>query len=520
MPLIRRSKHRHNPEEQEECEHCGNATSTLTEVSGEEGDTQRVCPDCVTDDCVLCDFCRTKVLQRAVYSAHACRGIDPSLCFECYDELYSCEQCDRRIAKDSEINEVQADTVPRQRRPVTAIWCDCCVRRKGFQCDICQKIYSYEKFDSISVDSGTKTACIYCFENGDVNWCEECDEYYIDEDHDHEAEAAEPEDEGTSVASVYELLGETPFRLRPRTAEPGSFRGIEDRRATVGKNKPHVSPWVLRQPKPLFFGVELEVECPYRPGREVPIGTKRRYAEKFNASVDRFFLRGFELDSSVPEGFEIITQPCGLDVHRQQWLFADLSGLVSHETTTCGLHVHMTKAALTKLTIGRMARFIHDPENKDFMETFARRSFFEYAKHVPSTTIPSSLKAVDRYEAFNVTPGKTVEFRLPRGTTKETTIVATVEFCYALIRFCESASSQKLKVPQFMQFIVQDFMLRDTRFLRAYLVDRGLATAQEMRLPRIAPPGTRVNPDDYPVDTSGARTYAEQALLEYAATGE
>ena len=255
--------------------------------------------------------------------------------------------------------------------------------------------------------------------------------------------------------------------------------------------EPIDSEWVRRQPKPLWFGVELEVDAKYENQREE---RAQQVIDSIGPKYGDVLLYDIQEDGSLgPAGFEIITQPAGLDVHREQWLKADLKGLRGHDVRGHGLHIHFTKAAMKKVdgkypAVGRMIVFINSDANKTFMETFARRSFIQWAQRESHVSIAEGARRrSDKFVALNTSPSRTFEFRLPRSTTKVTTILATLEFLYLLIRFCEEASNAGLTVENYKKFVAEPRWAKETLFLRAYLVDRGLATAQEMKLPKKKP---------------------------------
>lgn len=86
----------------------------------------------------------------------------------------------------------------------------------------------------------------------------------------------------------------------------------------------------------------------------------------------------FEKDGSVSNGFEMVTGWTGLDVHRRQ--LAALStvpsmtrGCISHNSSRCGLHVHVSKAGMTPLHALKLFYWVNAYDNRDFMERIARR---------------------------------------------------------------------------------------------------------------------------------------------------
>jgi hypothetical protein len=180
---------------------------------------------------------------------------------------------------------------------------------------------------------------------------------------------------------------------------------------------------------PHFFGVELEVECP--PDSEV-----EDIAARIAKLMDGFVY--IKRDGSLRYGMEIVTCPASLDEHRNRWpLFFEKMprGLKSFRTTTCGLHVHCSRAPLTHLTIGKMLAFMNQPENRTFIECMAQRTSEQYAKFTDKGVKDARLDDPDRYQAINTVNRDTVEFRLFKGTLRPQSFFKDIEFCDALIHF-------------------------------------------------------------------------------------
>lgn len=456
-------------EDLSKCDKCGELAKKLEDIITGVSETEEWCPSCASSDTDTCESCEKLASDRVTDDV----GGD-TWCPDCVEDgAFTCFRCEDLEKKDE---AVRVRTSERGgRRAEYEEYCESCVRRRTFECCHCEETISSE-VDQEEVDGNTW--CDWCRENN-ASYCEGCEVYYYDDDHNHE--------EDTGGISEY---------------HSGRRRGFQ----------PIDSPWIQRQKKPpVYFGVELEVEAKEGYLRSDAI-------EKVRNSVSDEFIASIERDGSLDalRGFEIITQPAGLDVHRHEWRMVDLKNVVSHDSPRCGLHVHMTRNAITKLTLGRMAEFLNDDNNRVFLETLMRRTFNNYAKQVKGMKISSVQKPRhERYEVLNLTNEKTVEFRLPKGSTKPQAIIGTVEFCNALIRFCEVVSSRHLNVPAFKRFIVQDEMLQDTAFLRGYMVDRGLATDAEMRLPKIKPEVLPTRARKNPEQT----TYVDAVMRAFDETG-
>ena len=222
-----------------------------------------------------------------------------------------------------------------------------------------------------------------------------------------------------------------------------------------------------------YFGVELEIESKH--------GEPRDHADRLNDVLNkgekghRCF---FERDGSLSYGFEIITQPMGLDLHAEFWRWTQdkalTKGLLSHNTSTCGLHVHVTKTGLTRMQISKMVSFVNHPDNRQLVETIARRYGSNYATIHNKKIATAHFSQSSRYEAVNLEPTRTVEFRLFKGTLKYESIMSALEFTNALVNFCNDQSGYgfDLSTKAFLEFIEKPVIAHDTKFLRAYISNK------------------------------------------------
>lgn len=186
----------------------------------------------------------------------------------------------------------------------------------------------------------------------------------------------------------------------------------------------------------------------------------------------------FERDGSIGHGFEMVTQPAGLDIHREKFaLFlnnAELKrGLRSHEGGACGFHVHVGRQYLTQAQIYRVQSFLNDVRNEGLIRLIARRYSAGYCQAKPALAkfTSNGKHSGDRYEMLNVSNDQTVEFRIFRGSLRYESIVAALEFCNALLTFCQpgEVAFNQFNAVGFRQFITRIDMRKDTKFLRAYL---------------------------------------------------
>lgn len=228
------------------------------------------------------------------------------------------------------------------------------------------------------------------------------------------------------------------------------------------------SDWTKRTKR--FMGVELEVEVKNANTSNV---LERLNDEINDGDVGRNVF--FEKDGSLSDsGFEIITNPMGLDKHTEFWEWLKdeplTKSLRSHDTSTCGLHVHVSREHMSQMQLNKMSVFINHPDNAELISKIARRYNQSYAR-IAEKKLGHAHYGRDRYDALNLENRHTVEFRIFKGTIKYTSLMAAIEFCNALVEFTLPASPAgfNLSTPRFMNFICSDAVRSETKFLRLYL---------------------------------------------------
>ena len=199
---------------------------------------------------------------------------------------------------------------------------------------------------------------------------------------------------------------------------------------------------------PRYFGVELEID----EGGEVK-SKARSLLEVANREGEYLYIKH---DGSLDDGLELVTYPMSLDfqLHHVPWTElcrkAVELGYISHQASTCGLHVHVSRAAFGETevqqdaAIARVLCFFekHWEELLKFsrrtprqLERWAARYGY---KEQPKEILDFAKKggSQGRYVCVNLQNQDTVEFRMFRGTLKPNTIFATLQL---LNRICDVA---------------------------------------------------------------------------------
>lgn len=219
------------------------------------------------------------------------------------------------------------------------------------------------------------------------------------------------------------------------------------------------------KPNPIFFGGN---KSGY--GLEVEIDDGH---DKQGAAVDIQEVGGDHIylkeDGSLScDGFEIVTHPATLDYHVNHFPWADICdvalsyGYRSHDTDTCGLHIHASRSLFgdtvteQDLTIAKIMLLV-DMWYDSYIVRFARRDINKMRRWAdkpnadirPSDNdtdaVTKSKKSADsRYKAVNLCNYNTVEFRFFRGTLKRDTIIASIQWVDTIIRYCRNTPLKDL----------------------------------------------------------------------------
>ena len=206
---------------------------------------------------------------------------------------------------------------------------------------------------------------------------------------------------------------------------------------------------LFRGDGPRYFGVELEID---EAGEDND--SARRIMEIANGNgLENLYCKH---DGSLDDGFELVTHPMTLEYHRNEMPWAKVLqeairlGYTSHQTTTCGLHVHVNRDAFgiseaeQDAVIARILYFFE--KNWEELLKFSRRTprQLEYwaarygYKDQPKELLDHAKKGCHggRYTSVNLTNADTIEFRIFRGTLKYNTLIATLQL---VDRVCDVA---------------------------------------------------------------------------------
>lgn len=310
-------------------------------------------------------------------------------------ELITCSQCGCEI--EDEVYEAEDEYL-----------CENCYYEETFSCDCCgQRFFTMHQFGDENID-----LCEHCC-NEHYYSCTHCDrliyrdDVYWDEDDPYCSSCYDDYDNERFIHSYS-------YKPSPRF------------RKCCGEKK-------IR-----YYGVELEIDKG---------GCEEDYAQElYDIANNRDDILYIKSDGSLNDGMELVSHPCSLKYHRCKFPWDDVMhravqlGYRSHNTSTCGLHVHIGRAQLGEYTeqqeevISRIMFFFESHWNELFR--FSRRSEYSIDRWAarqgysdkPKEILEKAKKSgKGRYSCVNITNCSTVEIRMFRGTLKYNTFMATLE---------------------------------------------------------------------------------------------
>lgn len=216
----------------------------------------------------------------------------------------------------------------------------------------------------------------------------------------------------------------------------------------------------------LFMGVELEID-----GGGKDNSNAREILEIANQTAEHIYIKS---DGSLDDGMEIVTHPCTLDYHANQFPWNEIVrraldlGYLSHKTSTCGLHIHVNRGAFSddydqqEACIGRILFFME--KHWDELLRFSRRTEQQLNRWAARYGLKSSPKEIldhakkgygGRYTALNLNNDSTIEFRIFRGTLKYNTLIAALQLVSSICKAAISMSDEEMSLLSWTGFVQQ-----------------------------------------------------------------
>jgi hypothetical protein len=200
----------------------------------------------------------------------------------------------------------------------------------------------------------------------------------------------------------------------------------------------------------LFFGLELEIE-----NEEDKI--RNKYAAQKITQILTEDIVYLKSDGSLSNGFEIVTHPMSFafikSIPEKFSLMLEYlknNGFRSYNSTTCGMHIHISKENFTTWQLFRFMSFFND--NKEFIVKLSQRDESKLKKWASlsdenrdelmykTISVKKGKDNFSRYSAINLCNDKTIEIRIFRGTLAQGSFFKNIEFCQALFEYTRDYS--------------------------------------------------------------------------------
>lgn len=426
-----------------ECEECFDVITITEDTENKDILTEKnICNDCLESNYFKCTECgeyhhndnKIEVEFLDAYK-NVCND-----CVEWYEDKYFfCEDCNEyKYIPDYECIEVYDVDYN-----TTKYICESCKDHNSniFWCDYHERFEdAYSQFNV----NNYGTICINAYEDsGDFCSCCECGDIFEFDDMNHD-------DRGSYCNDCYEDI-----------EDKGQIKSYHDHKCDYHRNTKILN----TDDNILTYGFELEVES----GDYTTCGEMSNILYE---SMDDFTV--YESDGSLSEGFEIISNPYDIEYYEAEGkdLIINMLNLLienkfkSHDTSTCGLHVHVGRHGLgnsygerdnTIMQIGFIVEYFKEelttlsrrkPEKLNHWAKFTTR---EYKKEELTLDIINKLNRENRsrYSALNLQNEATIELRLFRGTLKKETFLATLELVHNICKYAKENNINDLEALDF-----------------------------------------------------------------------
>lgn len=314
--------------------------------------------------------------------------------------------------------------------------CQDCVNEECRICEHCGEIV----WNDDSVHDEYTTLCVDCFNNHYYR-CYECGDII------HENNAYWHNDE-LYCEDCYNNRSEDYINDYSYKPEPIFYKS-DDNYVTYDNQR--------------YYGVELEVDKG---------GKYNDYAENIldtgNQHNEHIYIKS---DGSLDDGFEIVSHPMTLEYHINEMYWEDVIheakklGYRSHDTSTCGLHIHIGRNELGSTydhqeeVIAKIMYFIELHWNE--MLKFSRRTqsnMNRWSARIGYETTPQKVlnkakENYNRYVAVNLQNRSTVEIRMFRGTIKYNTFVATLQMVDKIVDIAINLTDEEIDNLSWSEFV-------------------------------------------------------------------
>ena len=184
-----------------------------------------------------------------------------------------------------------------------------------------------------------------------------------------------------------------------------------------------------------YLGIEIEYQVDKRKEGRLYVGDNL-----YNHSL-------MKEDGSIRNGFEIVSRPASYAQHMLRYT-SFLDGLPEwiHPHQSCGMHVHISRTALSQMGAGKLVEFMNRDDNEKFIRLIAGRKSTSYQRANETYDIKKPYKVIkgddhaDRYNYVNLQNKKTIELRIFASPKNTNEFKVRMQFVKAMIGYCQPAA--------------------------------------------------------------------------------
>jgi hypothetical protein len=190
---------------------------------------------------------------------------------------------------------------------------------------------------------------------------------------------------------------------------------------------------------------------------------------------------GFEI-CSAPSSYKFLKDRLQKLFHSDYWLDENGNTYVKGWNTGCaGIHLHISRRALTPLQIGKMLVFVNAKKNKRFIEDIAGRSMGRWCQSHEKNLLDGTERDSDRYQAVNTSNRNTVELRIFRSNVSENGLMRVLEFTDAFVHFLKQSSMNSVSYKDFMRYMKKPDVRANYPTFWAWLITNGYVVGNPNR---------------------------------------
>lgn len=315
---------------------------------------------------------------------------------------------------DNSLADLQLSRVRLESHLLTGYDTRCARHEDWITCESCSDWMSSDEAHWVQANYDEVSLCSGCYASN-AHYCDACDRYEMDD--------YECEDGYSGIIKDYGYKPEPIFFYKANPELSGQAFGSAPNRN-------------------LFMGMELEVEAR-------GVASPDELAELVEAKWgDKAY---FKHDGSLNNGVEIVTHPMDLATFMElDWsALRDVAsqGGRSWDTSSCGLHIHLSRSALHGNThIWLLGQFFAANEREIKSLVGRDSSYASFGSEFKGVVKHAKKDSRDgnRYLAINYNNRHTIEMRVFKGSLKVERVKAMLQFAHATFTYAGSLTANNV----------------------------------------------------------------------------